>query len=358
MQINGTELTAAEVSTYSRAAGKARLAYVRKHGGSAVPVPAGHRVQTGGSWGWRDDAARLEVAGELAARADVWQAVHGEAYAAAAHRAGVSAVKRMLKGYAEDPRFAVEYAARLEVLGMAEGRRKPAAAPAVEVPAAVESPAAELRKGSKLEPCDRHASYWGSLAPRDRFRNAVEGGVTPGTCTGATPCMLTPGTDRYAADFVAAGPTAIGSLEVVPAVVHAAAEVGRGAGVTSGPVCSLADDLVSLEGVAVVEGVTCDACRRVLERLESAAADVAPVVPIRPELEPMADVDEPAAPETVPEPMPGMTRAARRASNRELAARMRAAGLTPAGEPWRLAVAGVPLEDIARKLAELEPAGL
>lgn len=54
---------------------------------------------------------------------------------------------------------------------------------------------------------------------------------------------------------------------------------------------------------------------------------------------------------TVPAPMPEQTRAARRASNRELAAAMRAVGLEPRGDAWHLARTGMPLEDIAGQVA-------
>lgn len=68
-------------------------------------------------------------------------------------------------------------------------------------------------------------------------------------------------------------------------------------------------------------------------------ADVAPRVE-RVELASVAPVDVPVAPvavapETVPAPMPAMTRAARKATRRELAATMRAAGIKPEGYAWR-----------------------
>lgn len=50
---------------------------------------------------------------------------------------------------------------------------------------------------------------------------------------------------------------------------------------------------------------------------------------------------------TVPEPMPRMTRAARKASNRELAAAMRAAGVAVTAETWAAAKAGT-LAEVTR----------
>ena len=233
--INGLELTAGEAAAFGKAAGKARIAYKRKHGTHAVAVPDAYRIGnpgTGATAEWRDDAARLEVSAELATRVEAWELTHRASYDAAAYRAGVSAVKRMHTRYAEDERHAVAARARLAELGLA-GRTRKAAAPK---PAA---PAVEV-------------------------------------------------------------------VEVPAPVVEAPAE------------------------------------------------DVAPVVPIRPELEPVAAVAAVDVPATVPAPMPAMTRAARRASNRELAERMRAAGLAPAGDAWRLAVSGVPLEDIAAAVSALE----
>ena len=222
-----SELLPGELSVYRRAAGRARLAYKRKHGTCAVPVPDGYRVGGSGAtpWEWRDDAARLEVAAETAARAEAWERTHADAYAAAAHRAGVSAVKRTLVKRSEDPRHAADSMARLEVLGLVG--RKSTRKPAAPKPAAVESPA----------------------------------------------------------------------VDVAP--------------------------------VPVVE-----------------SAPVGPAAPV-------ADV-----PATVPAPMPAMTRAARKASNRELADRMRAAGLTPSGDAWRLAQSGVPLEELAAALSALSPASV
>lgn len=62
-----------------------------------------------------------------------------------------------------------------------------------------------------------------------------------------------------------------------------------------------------------------------------------------------APVETPAPlePAAVPEPMPAQTWAARKASRRELAAAMRAAGLTPSGQTWELAKAGTPIADLA-----------
>lgn len=53
------------------------------------------------------------------------------------------------------------------------------------------------------------------------------------------------------------------------------------------------------------------------------------------------------APETVPAPMPAMTRAARKATRREIAATLRAAGIRPEGSAWRdaCAAAGLPVRD-------------
>lgn len=54
----------------------------------------------------------------------------------------------------------------------------------------------------------------------------------------------------------------------------------------------------------------------------------------------IAAVGAPAAPAEIPAPMPNMTRAARKASNRELAAAMRAAGVKITAESWEAAKAG------------------
>lgn len=63
-----------------------------------------------------------------------------------------------------------------------------------------------------------------------------------------------------------------------------------------------------------------------------------------PVAEPIAEPAKPAEREvtavTVPAPMPRMTRAARKASNRELAARMRRAGIAITTESWAAAKAG------------------
>ena len=88
----------------------------------------------------------------------------------------------------------------------------------------------------------------------------------------------------------------------------------------------------------------------VVESVETPAPVVlAPVVEIHAVPAPIV-VPVSVTPDSVPAPMPAMTRAARKASRLELAARMRAAGMVPAGEPWRLANEGVPLEDIAAAL--------
>lgn len=65
-------------------------------------------------------------------------------------------------------------------------------------------------------------------------------------------------------------------------------------------------------------------------------------------VEPVAPVAEsvPTVPDAVPAPMPRMRRAARKASNRELAARMRAAGVPITAESWAAAKAGT-LPDLA-----------
>lgn len=54
-----------------------------------------------------------------------------------------------------------------------------------------------------------------------------------------------------------------------------------------------------------------------------------------------------SAPETVPAPMPPMTRAARKQTRREIAAKMRAEGVKPEGQAWRdaCAAAGLPVRD-------------
>jgi hypothetical protein len=60
-------------------------------------------------------------------------------------------------------------------------------------------------------------------------------------------------------------------------------------------------------------------------------------------------VDVPA-PATVPAPMPAMTWQARKATRREIAAKLRAAGIRPAGEEWRRACleAGLTVADEVR----------
>lgn len=60
-----------------------------------------------------------------------------------------------------------------------------------------------------------------------------------------------------------------------------------------------------------------------------------------------APAGETSTPETVPDPLPAMTRAARKATRRELAATMRAAGIRPEGQAWRdaCAAAGLPVRD-------------
>lgn len=79
--------------------------------------------------------------------------------------------------------------------------------------------------------------------------------------------------------------------------------------------------------------------RMVVVNVDTGAAYVAPVGATLPD---PADVG-PVAPETVPAPMPRMTRAARKATRREIAATMRAAGIRPEGEAWREACAAAGL---------------
>lgn len=58
-------------------------------------------------------------------------------------------------------------------------------------------------------------------------------------------------------------------------------------------------------------------------------------------------VDTRTTPATVPAPMPPMSRAARKATRRELAATLRAAGIRPEGDAWReaCAAAGLPVRE-------------
>lgn len=78
------------------------------------------------------------------------------------------------------------------------------------------------------------------------------------------------------------------------------------------------------EKILVPETVTCPQCGSVNDRADEMCDQCArPIV-----------ADDVTAPETVPAPMPRMTRAARKATRREIAASMRAAGVKPEGQAW------------------------
>jgi hypothetical protein len=302
--IQGHELTEAERSVYERAADRSRTAYVRKHGGPAVDV-ADYR--TGGDW--RSDKAREVAVGMVRAAAEEWRAEHLERREAAAVRAGETAVVKRLRQLA-DVFGDSEAAARLEVLKPAKVTRRPAAGKATRKPVA--------RKAGKP-----------AVAP------VVE---TPAPVD--VPAAEVPAAEVPAADVWA------------PEVRHHGAEVRIGASVTTGPLCVMADR-VTWADVRITPGtMTCDACAEVLARLEGdAPAPAADVTVYGPDgraicsVPNLAPVDVPAAPtatvpDTVPAPMPRMTRAARRISNRDLAARMRAAGIAITPESWAAAKAG------------------
>lgn len=270
-----------ERSIYVRAASRSRATYMRKHGGAAVPVPAGARVSIGGRFDWVSDAARDAVLGQVRAAAAEWRAVHLEPRELAAHRAGCAAVRKRLTQWGQ--------LERLEDLGLS-GRRtparpvpasEPAAAPVVETVETVETPAAAPRKRTRWVTCDRHRDKLRGMPARRRAEWWLEGG--PGSpCAGEhiAGCRLFPGTDYFA-----------------PAICH---------GEHREP------------------------------WQDAAPADLEPVPDTEAAARPVLTV----VPDTVPAPMPRQSRDARRASNRELAARMRAAGLEPRGEMWERAKRG------------------
>lgn len=334
-------LTPGELGAYWRAHTRARLAYFKKHGSPAAPI-------TG------DTAAERTRAREHSA---AWHAEHDTAAATAAERAGATAARKI---HRDIIRTRDTYAA-LEIRDRAHLERLDRQADAararlvqLDTGAPVDTPTpvvVKLRKGSKLEPCTRHAAYWSGMPAARRFTTAVEGGTaTP--CAGGA-CTLTPGTDRYAADLVARGPVTLAELNnnvstdaAELEVIHAAYSRQNGSVTVSGPICAHLTMHDTREHVdtgpdapADAE-VTCHPCREILACLSPAPELVpaADVVPIRP------DVDVPA-PDTVPAPMPAMTRAARKATRRELAAAMRAEGLRPEGAEWRrrCAAAGLPV---------------
>jgi hypothetical protein len=278
-----SNLTSAERGAYSAGFDRAARAYLRKHGSP------GMAAAVAGEWTAEDSR-------KLRAHSQSWHATHDATRAAKCHAGGMSAVRKLYRDIVTraedyraltitDPVHAAELdrqadaaAARLAELEPAAPVKSTRAAVVAAVP--VDRPEAaelvKLRRGSKLEPCARHAGYWQSLTPARRFQNAVEGGTsTP--CDGGA-CLLTPGTDRYAVDLVRRGPVTLAELNSYATRAPAPA--------------------AELEPVA-------------------------DVVPLRP------DVDTTPAPDTVPAPMPAMTRAARKATRRELAAAMRAEGLRP-----------------------------
>lgn len=334
-----SNLTSAERGAYSAGFDRAARAYLRKHGSP------GMAAAVAGEWTAEDSR-------KLRAHSQSWHATHDATRAAKCHAGGMSAVRKLHRDIVTraetyraltiiDPAHAAELerqadaaAARLAELEPAapikstRTRATVVAAVPVDRPEAAEL--AKLRRGSKLEPCTRHAGYWSSLPPARRFATAVEGGTsTP--CEGGA-CTLTPGTDRYAVDLVRRGSVTLAELNGY-ASREPAAELEPA-------------PAAELEPVACAEWS--QGCADVADTgtCEHGPA-VADVVPLRP------DVDTTPAPDTVPAPMPAMTRAARKQTRREIAAAMRAEGLRPEGEEWRrrCAAAGLPvpvLEETAR----------
>lgn len=222
-------------------------------------------------------------------------AAHEERHPAA-HKSGMTAVRSWVRKYDSDP------AARLALI-------VDPAAP-VAAPRTVVAVAPKVRKVSKLTPCTRHTAKVDSLGRADALRWCVEGGLGS-PCTDGSPCVLLPGTDRFTADICT------GPLEM---------------SWTTAP--------------AKVRPVTPD---------QSDAHTIVVAVTGRPA--PVAD-ESPAVPDAAPAAMPDQTRDARRASNRELAAAMRARGINPTGAAWQLARAGADLDQLAATVATITPAGV
>lgn len=122
-------------------------------------------------------------------------------------------------------------------------------------------------------------------------------------------------------------------------VVAPAAEVGRVTVTTVGRDGKVRKSrkLSPADCAPVAALVTCPECGTVNESGEMCEQCARPAMPDD------APADVVTAPETVPAPMPRMTRAARKATRRELAASMRAAGIRPEGDAWREACAAAGL---------------
>lgn len=148
-------------------------------------------------------------------------------------------------------------------------------------------------------------------------------------------------------------------VDVWAPVIHAAWTRQNGAVTDSGPVCAHAHDVVTLADVenvgewlaTVGDIVACESCAAIVASLPPAPVDIVAEAVDSGRVILVSVGAEPVAPEIVPAPMPAMTRAARKASRRELAATMRAAGIKPDGLAWQLARSGVDLADIPAILA-------
>lgn len=323
MMINGHKLTTGELGAYAAGDMRGRRAYLKRHGSPAVSVSDarvitfGDYVDTSGrgrartvqglkSAAWASESARDETLARVRSHAAAWKLQHGQAYDAAGYAAGVADVRKLyaariaaydagvgrevcpasgeeLAGLAAARDAAVT---RLAELGLS-GRKRATRTPVVDVaPVAAVAPVVELvklRKTSKLCPCDAHASAWSRFAGRRLWEAAAEGGPAGSDAGTCEVCALIPGTDHYGAELVARGRVTMRELHGAPPAVE-------------------------------------------LEPVEIPAAPAREVPP--------------AVPATVPAPMPRQTRAARKESNRELAAAMRAAGLAITPDAWEAAKAG------------------
>lgn len=288
------ELIGAERRIYVNGADRARVAYRKRHGANMLHTIAERRA---------------------------WNQSHGPNLAAAAMRGGLAAVWKI-------------HTARVDMLEtMSDATRVGGAA-----------------TGAHLATLTRQAEYAAARleilatigkAPRKSAAKPVK----------ARKLASVP-------DVVAEPVETPAPVDVWAPVIHAVWTRQDGAVTDSGPVCRHAHDVVTLADVenvgewlaTVGDIVACESCVAIVASLPPAPVDIVAAAVDSGRMI-VVSVGEPVAPATVPAPMPAMSYAARKASRRELAATMRAAGIKPDGVAWQLARSGVDLADIPAILA-------